>query len=75
VVELFWVSLAAFGPVARRRKGVESRWQLMPDHSADTDRWHLKHLRARTAPVAHWSVTRDAKGAPCVNKTPVPEPV
>ena len=54
--------------------GVESRWQLMPDHSADTDRWHLKRLRARTAPVAHWSVTRDAKGAPCVSKTPVPEP-
>lgn len=44
--------------------GVESRWQLMPNHTETADRWHLKRLRARTAPVADWSVTRDAKGVP-----------
>lgn len=58
--------------------GVESRWQLMPNHTADTDQWHLKRLRARTTPVAEWSVTRDAKGAPHIaphlTKTPALEP-
>lgn len=54
--------------------GVESRWQLMPDHTADVDQWHLTRLRARTTPVADWSVTRDARGLPCVEKAPAFEP-
>lgn len=46
--------------------GVETRWQLRPDHASiqgDTnDQWRLHRLRARTAPVADWSVTRSARG-------------
>lgn len=54
--------------------GVESRWQLMPDHTADTEQWHLKRLRARTAPVAEWDVIRAPRGALHIAKNPVPEP-
>lgn len=47
--------------------GVESRWRLSPDHpDPDTPRWHLSRLRARTAPVADWDVTRTGRGAPRV---------
>lgn len=54
--------------------GVESRWRLMPDHLGEADRWCLSRLRARTAPVAEWSVTRGDKGVPWVENAPVPEP-
>ena len=44
--------------------GVETRWRLSPDHlDPDMPRWRLSRLRARTAPVADWTVTRGAHGA------------
>lgn len=43
--------------------GVETRWQLTPDHAADKDRWRLARLRARDAPPGEWGVERRAKGA------------
>lgn len=54
--------------------GVESRWRLMPEHVGEDTRWRLSRLRARTAPVADWSVTRDRRGVACVENAPVPEP-
>jgi protein ImuA len=53
--------------------GVESRWQLSPAHGAETDSWRLSRLRARTAPVAEWAVTRTGRGRPVV-QMPAPEP-
>lgn len=47
--------------------GVETRWRLLPDHpDPDTPRWRLSRLRARTAPVADWTVTRTGRGMPKV---------
>lgn len=49
--------------------GIETRWQMMPDHGHgcghDRDQgrdqscagWHLRRLRARTAPVSAWHVS------------------
>lgn len=54
--------------------GVESRWQLMPDHTSDANRWRLSRLRARTAPVANWDVTRTARGAVQVVRPATLEP-
>lgn len=53
--------------------GVETRWQLRPDHADDRDRWRLTRLRARTEPVADWSVTRTARGVAQVVPEAVPE--
>ena len=41
-------------------QGVESRWQLTPAHKPGTEGWTLKRLRARTDPVADWTIRRDA---------------
>ena len=38
--------------------GIETRWQMEPDHGQDRSRWHLTRLRARTAPVQSWHVSR-----------------
>ncbi len=54
--------------------GVETRWQLRPDHIGDTDRWRLHRLRARTAPVADWSVIRSAKGTAQITDPAALEP-
>lgn len=54
--------------------GVETRWQLRPDHAEACDRWRLHRLRARSEPVADWSVTRTLKGAAQVTSTPMLEP-
>ncbi|WP_127115132.1 ImuA family protein [Shimia sediminis] len=41
--------------------GIETRWQMEPDHMEDDgeerSRWQLTRLRARTAPVQSWQVT------------------
>ena len=36
--------------------GIETRWQMEPDHGQDRSHWHLTRLRARTAPVQSWQV-------------------
>lgn len=53
--------------------GVETRWQLAPDHSSSADRWHLSRLRARTTPMADWSVTRNAHGLPRIYTASTPD--
>lgn len=37
--------------------GIETRWQMEPDHGRERSRWHLTRLRARTAPVQSWHVS------------------
>lgn len=39
-------------------QGVETRWHLAPDHQGTPGAWHLRRLRARTAPVQSWHVAR-----------------
>lgn len=34
--------------------GVETRWHLAPDHAQSPGHWHLRRIRARTAPPANW---------------------
>ncbi len=43
-------------------QGVESRWQLDPAHTPEGEAWRLQRLRARTDPVAEWTLHRDHKG-------------
>ena len=42
--------------------GVESRWQMEPNHSITTQRWQLVRTRARTAPVKKWAVVQTRAG-------------
>lgn len=44
-------------PAEGGAQGVESRWQLEPDHRADRREWVVTRLRARTAPMRQWHVT------------------
>ncbi|SHJ38881.1 protein ImuA [Shimia gijangensis] len=37
--------------------GIETRWQMEPDHNNEHNRWQLTRLRARTAPVQSWQVS------------------
>ncbi|SMX30231.1 hypothetical protein TRP8649_04374 [Pelagimonas phthalicica] len=38
--------------------GVETRWQMEPDHRPGQTRWRLERLRARMAPPKSWSLDR-----------------
>lgn len=38
--------------------GVETRWHLSPNHSANQEVWRLERLRARTAPHQIWNIGR-----------------
>lgn len=54
-------------PEAGGAQGVESRWQMTAAPSGSTltqsnSAWVMRRLRARMAPPAAWSVTRDAAG-------------
>ncbi|MEM1352066.1 MAG: hypothetical protein AAGF27_06960 [Pseudomonadota bacterium] len=40
--------------------GVETRWNLTPQHHAGKDRWQLECLRARTSPPQNWTVQRNS---------------
>lgn len=43
--------------------GVESRWSLAPRHHGEYgEAWRLERLRARTAPPAEWTLTRERGG-------------
>ncbi len=42
-------------------QGVETRWRMVPTHRPEARSWRLTRVRARTAPVRSWHVTR-AKG-------------
>ena len=37
--------------------GIETRWQMIPDHGPKRAQWRLSRLRARTAPVQSWQVS------------------
>jgi len=37
--------------------GVETRWHMAPAHELHTNRWHLERRRARTDPLAAWSLS------------------
>lgn len=61
-------------------QGVESRWHMRPTPalSALTDdagpAWRLERLRARTAPVAAWSLARSPGGAVTARTAPDTDP-
>ena len=42
--------------------GVESRWQMQPNHGLTSQCWNLSRTRARTAPVKHWALTKTMAG-------------
>lgn len=44
-------------PGAGGAPGVETRWQMEPDHTPRTDRWQLHRRRARLAPEKSWTIT------------------
>jgi protein ImuA len=60
-------------PGAGGAPGVESRWQMVPRHTADLARWQLARLRARNAPPADWWVGQDRRGFPLLLQ-PDPQP-
>jgi protein ImuA len=40
-------------------QGVETRWNLRPDHAPGRRQWRLERVRARTAPRQAWTVRHD----------------
>lgn len=60
-------------PGAGGAPGVESRWQMVPRHTADLARWQLARLRARNATPADWWVGQDRRGFPLLLQ-PDPQP-
>ncbi len=53
--------------------GVETRWQLSPDHEGAHSRWRLSRLRARQAPPKSWNLT-DSDIARATGKAPPRDP-
>lgn len=51
-------------------QGVESRWRLDPAHTPEAEGWALRRLRARTEPIADWTLRRATKGFRLDGKTP-----
>ena len=43
-------------PGAGGAQGVESRWQMEPDHKVGSEGWSLERVRARTAPQKRWRI-------------------
>ncbi|MBF9046623.1 hypothetical protein LSUCC0031_05775 [Rhodobacterales bacterium LSUCC0031] len=46
--------------------GVESRWQLEPDHRPEALGWRLARLRARDAPPGEWPIAHTRAGQPVI---------
>ncbi|MEM9432855.1 MAG: hypothetical protein AAGA12_02955 [Pseudomonadota bacterium] len=42
--------------------GIETRWQITPDHALRQDRWHLTRSRARTEAPKSWQMIRTGSG-------------
>jgi protein ImuA len=49
--------------------GVETRWQLDPRHEGSGQHWHLKRVRARTAPPKGWQIAQPHTRDPLQIKT------
>lgn len=49
-------------PGAGGAPGVETRWQIEPEHTPEEDCWSLWRRRARMAPEKRWTVGRDDRG-------------
>ena len=50
--------------------GVESRWELTPQHMRDgEDQWRWRRRRARTAPIKDWPVIRTENGLTLTSET------
>ncbi len=49
-------------PAAGGAPGVESRWQVEPDHSPGRTRWQVSRPRARMAPPRAWRLDRGKGG-------------
>lgn len=48
-------------PGAGGAQGVESRWEMAPDHASHPAGWQLTRLRARTAPEARWPLSGSSR--------------
>lgn len=40
-------------------QGIETRWQMVPQHQRTLRRWRLTRLRARTRPPKDWTIAQD----------------
>ena len=46
-------------PGAGGAQGIETRWQMTPQHQKGLRRWQLSRLRARTRPPKSWAIAQD----------------